>query len=225
MPFLQKEKIMAELGVQRLFVVEFNQALAALTSETFVSDYLIGLCAAHVVVGFDFNYGSKGKGNADTLEVDGEGNYGVTVVPKVEYNGQKISSTLIRKLLKVGDVQQISFLLGDFYETRGRANIESGVLKHQRIQIEYHPLPQYMLPPPGRYVIRVEWNNKTMHGIARVELCMWSNTSVYLEILAPTNEQWNIEILNIKWVKQLSSSEEHHSHEYFYFEMPIQIRR
>ena len=69
----------------------------------------------HIVCGYDYTYGKKGAGNVHTLFEDGEGTLGVTVVPKVDLHGEKVSSTRIRENLSDGKVKVIQQLLGEPY--------------------------------------------------------------------------------------------------------------
>lgn len=214
MPLSQKEKMLSELGVDKLYVVEFNEAFAALAPETFVSEFLIGFHTLHAVVGFDFHYGSQGKGNTHTLKTHGKGTYGVTVVPEVHYQGQKISSTLIRSLLKRGDVQQVAPLLGDFYETRGELDMNFASLGLPQLEAAFIPQPHYTLPIPGRYQIQIKNDERIIHGTARVELLQWNQTKVYLEMSGPIDKRWSKQLIDIKWIKHLPIVEEARSHAY-----------
>ena len=81
-----------------------------------------------MVAGFDFTYGYKGKGTMQTMSMDGDGKFLVTVISKLDYKGQKIGSTFIRNLLSNGEVSEIASYLGDFYETRGEVIISSSKL-------------------------------------------------------------------------------------------------
>ena len=109
----------AQLGVDKLYVIKFDQAFAELSPKDYIEKYVTGLGAKHVVAGFDFTYGHKGKGTMQTMSIDGDGRFLVTVISKLNYKGQKIGSTFIRNLLSNGEVGEIASYLGDFYETRG----------------------------------------------------------------------------------------------------------
>src|SRR5699024_7450925 len=102
--FTQKEQLIADLCVDLLYVVQFNRAFASLEPKEFVRRYLCALQAKHVVVGFDFTYGKFGKGNVFTLAKDSGGSLNVTVIEKLAYDEEKISSTAIRNKIKDGDI-------------------------------------------------------------------------------------------------------------------------
>src|SRR5690625_5138587 len=55
--FSQKERLIYDLGIDHLYVIQFNKMFASISPEQFVNDYLIALNVQHVVVGYDFTYG------------------------------------------------------------------------------------------------------------------------------------------------------------------------
>ena len=64
---------LAKLGVEHLFQIPFNRALAALTPEEFARDVLTaGLGISHVVVGADFCFGKGRAGTAQDLRAMGD---------------------------------------------------------------------------------------------------------------------------------------------------------
>ena len=68
---------------------------------------------AHFVVGYDFRFGSGGKGTASLLrEYCAEQGPGCDVVPAVLRDGAPVSSTRIRELVRSGDIAEANALLG-----------------------------------------------------------------------------------------------------------------
>lgn len=112
--FGEKASLIRELGVELLFAPAFTRELASVPAESFVRDILIGrLCAKHVVCGYDHRFGAHGAGDPSLLfKLCAEAGVGVTVVPPVVYKGEKLSSTLIRKLLEEGRRAEADELMG-----------------------------------------------------------------------------------------------------------------
>ncbi|MCG3083119.1 FAD synthetase family protein, partial [Anoxybacillus sp. LAT27] len=110
-PLKEKEKQIAKLGIDYLYVVEFTPAFAHLLPQQFVDEYIIGLGVKHVVAGFDFTYGRLGKGTMETLPFHSRQQFTQTVIPKQTFGKEKISSTYIRQCLAEGDVEQLPHLL------------------------------------------------------------------------------------------------------------------
>ena len=110
----RKAELLAEQGVDELIVVEFNMTFAALSAEDFVRDYLVGrLGIAALVVGYNHRFGHDRNLPEDHFERLGE-QYGFEVVraSAFTFEGGKVSSSVIRNLLEVGDLEAAEKLLG-----------------------------------------------------------------------------------------------------------------
>jgi riboflavin kinase/FMN adenylyltransferase len=149
MPLSEKEEKLCSLGVDTFYIVEFDLEFAALSPEQFVANYLVQLGVIHAVAGFDYCYGNRGVGNMDRLQHDSGGLIDVTKVEKVDYQGEKVSSTCIRERLLAGKVEELPHFLGSFYEIK--CDWDGEVLK---------PHPYYTLPAPGRYAITLKKDMK-----------------------------------------------------------------
>ncbi len=167
-PLPEKIKLIENLGVDVLYVVQFTREFANLTPQQFVDDYLIGLNVKHVVAGFDYSYGKLGKGTMETLPFHSRNQFTQTTIAKVETNQVKISSTNIRSLLANGEVDKVPRYLGRYYEIsgtvihgekRGRtigfptANVDTG---------------QYFLPSTGVYAVYVKILDRTYEGVCNI---------------------------------------------------------
>jgi len=110
-----------ELGVERLYQLPFNAALAALTPRAFAQEVLAdGLGLAHIVVGEDFCFGKGRAGNAAMLQEFGaEMGFGVTIAPLVEDDGRRVSSTAIRQALTEGRPRDAAAMLGHWHRIEG----------------------------------------------------------------------------------------------------------
>ncbi|MFJ5760193.1 FAD synthetase family protein [Neobacillus sp. NPDC093182] len=150
MPQSEKEKRLCELGVDTIYLVEFDKDFAGLSPQAFVKEYLIKLGVIHAVAGFDFSYGSRGAGNMKTLKQDSRDMIDITTVDKVEYKGEKISSTRIRQQLLDGNVEELPYLIGHSYELNC---VCAGLV--------LTPYSNYTLPAPGRYEVTLKnkWNS------------------------------------------------------------------
>ena len=153
MPLSKKEKLLSDLGVDMFYIVEFTKEFSTLSPEQFTAQYLLQLGVTHAVAGFDYTYGSKGAGNMDRLQNDSGGFLEVTKVPKVECQGEKISSTSLREKLAKGNVEVISKLLGRPYEVECEWNGASLRVK-----------PYYTLPAPGRYAVTLKGSRHTQEA-------------------------------------------------------------
>jgi riboflavin kinase/FMN adenylyltransferase len=103
----------AALGVDVARVITFDESLAAESAEEFVQRVLVDeLRAVGVVVGEDFRFGHERHGDVALLERLGR-REGFAVVPAPPYGeGERWSSTGVRRDLAAGDVAGAAAMLG-----------------------------------------------------------------------------------------------------------------
>jgi len=109
-----KVRLLAAEGIDGVTVLAFDGQLAGMSADAFVEGVIAGwLGAAHVVVGRDFNYGTKRSGDPGTLTAAGERwGFRVTQVEALGSNQGTISSSAIRQALADGRVDLANALLG-----------------------------------------------------------------------------------------------------------------
>ncbi len=110
-----------KLGVERLYELNFNAALAGLTPEEFARNVIAeGLGLTHVVVGADFCFGKARAGTADDLVRFGrEMGFGVTIAELLEGESGQVSSTAIRQALSDGKPREAAAMLGHWHRIDG----------------------------------------------------------------------------------------------------------
>lgn len=123
----QKLHIFAQMGIDHVSMLPFDQRQMDYSPQSFVEEVLIKkLKARYVVVGHDFTFGEGNNATAIALKRFGEQfGFEVSIVPPVTYRGTRISSTLIRQYLVSGDLKSANTLLG-------RPHFILGVVKHGR---------------------------------------------------------------------------------------------
>lgn len=116
-----KASRMEKLGVDKLYEVPFNEALAELTPETFAKEIIserLGL--THVIVGQDFCFGKDRAGAAaDLVTFGNQFGFGVTIAPMVEIAENEVSSTAIRHALANGRPRDAAAMLGHWHRIEG----------------------------------------------------------------------------------------------------------
>lgn len=122
MGFSDKFRELGLLGVDRHFVMPFNEKLANSSAEDFIRNVLVdGLGARHIVVGDDFRFGHKRHGDYAMLQAHGR-TLGFSVEPTGTYrqDAQRISSTRVREALSAGNLTLAEELLGQPFYIEGR---------------------------------------------------------------------------------------------------------
>ena len=111
-----------QLSVDKVVCLRFNDTLASLSAESFVKDILVdGLEIHSLIVGNDFRFGNDREGNIALLKELGS-KYGFEVISAetYHYNDIRVSSSLVRGHLAVGDFDQVRQLLGRTYCINGK---------------------------------------------------------------------------------------------------------
>lgn len=113
----QKLELLAATGVDHTVVLHFDQARSQEEPEDFVREVLAGQLGARVVVvGEDFHFGRRRRGNVELLRAMGDTlGFEVAHVPLLPGT----SSTEVRRLLAAGDVAGAAELLGRPHQVRG----------------------------------------------------------------------------------------------------------
>ena len=110
-----------KLGVEKLYQLNFNANLSALTPEDFAANVIRdGLGLKHVVVGADFCFGKGRAGNAADLQRFGKDmGFGVTIAQLLEGDQGEVSSTAIRQALSDGRPRDAAAMLGHWHRIEG----------------------------------------------------------------------------------------------------------
>lgn len=112
---------LAEHGVDRVCIAHFNESLAKLEAEDFIDQIIVdGLQARHLMIGDDFCFGARRRGNFEMLgDAASRRGFGLSRMPTVTENGERISSSLVRNALGRGDFPLAQQLLGRPYYVSG----------------------------------------------------------------------------------------------------------
>lgn len=168
-PTKYKRKLLAEMGIDQLFIVRFDQEIFSITPQQFVDGYIVGLNVQHAVCGFDFTYGQNREGKADMLIEQAQGRFNVTIVDKVAKNGEKVSSTKIREMVRTGEMDQIPAYLGRYHEING--TVVNGEKRGRTIGFptaNVEPEGDYLIPGTGVYAVTMKVDGRWLNGVASI---------------------------------------------------------
>ncbi|NUM54327.1 MAG: bifunctional riboflavin kinase/FAD synthetase [Candidatus Hydrogenedentes bacterium] len=118
----KKLELFEQAGIEAVVVLRFDADVAALEPEDFVREIIADRCRAKaVVVGHDFRFGRNARGDFDLLrELSQRHGFDVEQVPPLLMDGERVSSTLIRERLLLGDLEKAEAFLGRPYSLVGR---------------------------------------------------------------------------------------------------------
>lgn len=120
--FREKIEIFRRYSVDRVLCLPFNFRFAQLTAEDFIEQILVrGLGVRYLVIGDDFRFGQKRRGDFNLLHKAGAA-YGFPVVTlhTFQIDHERVSSTRVREMLQRGDLSTAEKLLGRPYRMAGR---------------------------------------------------------------------------------------------------------
>jgi riboflavin kinase/FMN adenylyltransferase len=146
--------LIAAAGFDECFFIAFDERIASITAERFLTETLIAqLGARGVVVGKNFRFGNKRAGDTAMMQrVLGErGIPCVAVENAVDERGERISSTRIRKHIAEGEMDTADRLLGHSYELRGRVVLGRGMGHDLNFPTANIAFPNKLLPKDGVY--------------------------------------------------------------------------
>ena len=117
----RRAQLFAELGIDRMFVLQFTREISEWSPEEFVHRLLVdALHATHVIVGENFRFGHKQAGDVTVLrDLGEEGGFTVEAVPLLAGDSEPVSSTWIRGRIAEGDVAAAGRGLGRLYAVEG----------------------------------------------------------------------------------------------------------
>ena len=117
----EKTLLLEPLGIEQLVLVPFNKTLASKSAETFVDQILVKrLQAKHIAVGENFRFGRNREGDISTLKKIGASlGIKISIIPILEDQNGRLSSSRIRKALNDGDLKHAKYLLNRPYTFRG----------------------------------------------------------------------------------------------------------
>ncbi len=124
----------------------------------------------HAVMGFNYSFGARGAGNAETMRELGKAfGFESSIVLPVKLNGVTVSSSRIRKLIESGDLEDANILLGAPYA------ITSHIVGSRKIgrsmgfpTANLKDIRDKVLPKSGVYVTHANINGKTMQSLTNV---------------------------------------------------------
>ncbi len=190
----EKIALLTQTGVDDIVIFPFDRTLSQMSASDFIRDVVIGKLNAHrLVVGRDHRFGKNRSGDAEHLpEFISDGNLKTEVVD-LKMLDQKISSSLIRKLLVNGDLQSANDTLGYEYVISGKVipgNRLGRTIGFPTANIE---TPSYKLvPKEGVYRVKVNVENARFGTFDRLGMMYIGKRPVLKEQNATRHVEVNI---------------------------------
>ncbi|OGL40106.1 MAG: riboflavin biosynthesis protein RibF [Candidatus Schekmanbacteria bacterium RIFCSPHIGHO2_02_FULL_38_11] len=169
--FREKAELLEQAGIDILACLHFDREFAGLNPSEFVDKIIVeGIGAKEVFVGYDFAFGKGREGDTNTLKKLGKKfGFDVNVVEPIRVANKTVSSTLIRNLIREGNVREASIYLGRYYSVRGR--IIGGDKRGRKLGFptaNIHPHHE-LIPKEGVYIGEVHLHdNKNYKSLINI---------------------------------------------------------
>lgn len=168
---VDRDGILRQLGVAVHVDCDFTPEFASMSPFDFVKKVLHEkLDAKYVVVGSDFCFGNNRAGNVNTLlELQHEFGYKVIPIEKLSLDDKIVSSSLIREMIKQGEMESVTAFMGRNYFIQGK--VTRGRRLGRTIDfptINHIPDNDKLLPPYGAYETRINIDGIYYKGITNI---------------------------------------------------------
>lgn len=193
-PLKEKIQKIESCGIDKLFVMNFDKDFASLSPADFIQNYIVDMNTKHVVVGFDFTFGFKAKGNTKLLKSESlKGDFNLSIVPQMTYAQSKIGSTETKQLIYDGNVEDVPYYLGTPYKVQAQINQSS----YGRYVYDIETNKQSILPRIGNYDVNVLINNEFYRGQ------LWIEPHYEKELFIYGYENYNNQELEISFINRV----------------------
>jgi riboflavin kinase / FMN adenylyltransferase len=166
----EKDRVLRQLGLDDVMVIEFTPALSMLNPEEFLGLVAENHPLAELWVGSDFALGRGRSGTIAALaELGRVQGFALHVVPPQRSDREIISSTSIRSLLSQGNVRHANRLLGRRYRISG--TVETGAARGRQLGFptaNIRPDPRRALPADGVYAAVVPLDGTEHRAVANL---------------------------------------------------------
>ena len=174
MPLEERIERLKALGIDRVTVLRFDHALAALGAREFLEHHvLVPLRPRVFVAGPDTRFGRDRAGDAELLRVVGKDRgFEVVQVPKVLVGGQRIGSSGLRRLVAAGDMSTVKTWLGRPFTVLGRVVHGEGRGRGIGVPTANVHTDNDLLPALGVYAVqlRLAGEQQSRPGVANLGL-------------------------------------------------------
>ena len=167
----EKAALIEELGVDYLFDIPFTKEIMTMEPIDFVKGLIVEkFKATETFCGFNYKFGFKAAGNVKFLKACAkEMGFVANEVHPVSVDGEVVSSTLIRSLIKSGEVDECLHYLGRNYSIGGEVVVGNKLGRTIGFPTSNIMIDENMITPPnGVYITNAIYNGVTYPSITNV---------------------------------------------------------
>ena len=209
---LKKEKL------DFIIIQKFNKKFSKLSYKEFIYKVLYKkIRCRYLYVSKNFKFGKNREGDVNKLKINEKFfSYKTIVTPPLTKKNKTVSSTIIRKLLRKGEIKQVNYLLNRKWEIIGK--VVKGSQRGRKIGFPTCniKLYDYVIPRLGVYSVKIYNKNFIHDGISNIGYRpTFNGQSLLLEtnIFGISKNLYN-KVLSISFKKFIRSEKKFKNFEY-----------
>ena len=168
---LEQKKLMLKIfKLDFLIIIKFNKEFSSLSAEKFIEKIIYKKTKCkYLYVSKNFRFGFKRRGNIKTLKkFEKQYGYKNIITKPFKRNNRIISSTIIRKKIRKGEINEVNKFLNRNWNVKGK--VIKGRKRGRKIgfptcNLKLH---NYVIPRLGVYSVRVKSKYFIKNGISNV---------------------------------------------------------
>ena len=168
--FQQKKLNLIKEKLDFLIIQKFNKKFSNINYKTFISKILSNkIKCNYIYVSKNFRFGNKREGNVKKLKhYEKKYSFKTIITNPIKSNAKTVSSTIIRNLLKKGNLKKANYLLNRKWEIEGK--VIKGAQRGRKIGFPTCNiiLKNYIIPKFGVYAVNIKINKTLKKGIANI---------------------------------------------------------
>jgi len=116
----ERARILSFKRIEMMNVIPFNQSIMHMSKHDFLKWIINVFNPRHIIVGYNYTFGMNGEGNNEFLsEQSGQYGYVLSILQPVRVESAPVSSSRVRNLIELGNVNDAGILLLRPYEFTG----------------------------------------------------------------------------------------------------------
>ena len=166
----QKKNQLEKFKIDFLIIIKFDKKFSSLTAEQFIKKIINNKTKCRFLyVSKNFRFGFKRRGTIQTLKkYEKLYNFKILITKPYKKNKKTISSTIIRKKITSGKIQEVNELLNREWIIKGK--VIKGKKRGRKIGFPTCNLKlnDYIIPRLGVYAVKVNGSKFSKKGVANI---------------------------------------------------------
>lgn len=166
-----KTTLISKLGIDYLWFLKTKESLLLLSAQDFISYIQKYFRIEELIVGRDFRFGHRGGGDLkDLKKLGSKYKFKLSIIGKKVKNKKIVSSSLIRQLVRKGQLKEVGQLLDRNFSLKGKVVKGKGLGAELGFPTANIKIDNYVIPGRGVYSAYVSLGKKIYLAAVNVGL-------------------------------------------------------